>query len=63
MWRLLQRFVDYKVVVPKAERYYGHSFRTDIGVIQGDPVSPTVFNVMVDVVVSAIIMVLCVSQE
>ena len=36
----------------RAGGYYGAAFKGDQGVTQGDLLSPTIFNVVVDVVVS-----------
>ena len=38
-------------MVAQAGGYYGTTFRGKRGVIQGNPLSPTIFNVVVDVVV------------
>ena len=38
-------------MVAQAWGYYGKSFRWERGVMQGDPLSPTIFNVVVDAVV------------
>ena len=38
-------------MVARSGGYYGSPFRADIGVTQGDPLSPTIFNVVVDAVV------------
>ena len=40
----------------KIGRFYGQPFRTDRGVTQGDPVSPTVFNIVVDAVVRKVLL-------
>lgn len=51
--RVLVAFWDNHFVVPRQNGYYGRSFRAFCGVIQGDPVSPTLFNILVDAVVRA----------
>ena len=38
-------------MVARAGRYYGEAFKGARGVTQGDPLSPTIFNVVVDTVV------------
>ena len=38
-------------MVARAGGYYGAAFRGERGVTQGDPLSPTIFNVVVDTVV------------
>ena len=38
-------------MVARAGEYYGTGFKGERGVTQGDPLSPTIFNVVVDVVV------------
>ena len=38
-------------MVARAGGYYGKDFKRERGVTQGDPLSPTIFNVMVDAVV------------
>ena len=38
-------------MVARAEGYYGTAFGGERGVIQGDPLSPNIFNVVVDAVV------------
>ena len=39
------------MMVAQAGGYYGTAFKGGIGVTQGDPLSPTIFNVVVDAVV------------
>ena len=38
-------------MVARAGGYYGDAFKGAWGVTQGDPLSPTIFNVVVDLVV------------
>ena len=38
-------------MVAQAGGYYGAPFRGEIGVTQGDPLSPTIFDMVVDAVV------------
>ena len=49
--RFLRRYLERLKMVAWTEGYYGSSFRRERGVTQGDPLSPTIFNVVVDAVV------------
>ena len=49
--RLLTNYWRCLTMVARAGGYYGTSFRGERGVTQGDPLSPTIFNVVVDAVV------------
>ena len=51
VWRLLQTYWQRLTMVARAGGYYGAALQGDRGVTQGDPLSPTIFNVVVDVVV------------
>ena len=53
--RIPQRLWTEQAVVPKSGRFYAQPFSTGRGVTQVYPVSPTVFNIMVDAVVKAVI--------
>ena len=48
---LIQTYWRRLTMVARAGGYYGTAFWGDIGVTQGDPLSPTIFNVVVDAVV------------
>ena len=49
--RLLTTYWRCLTMVAMAGRYYGEAFKGARGVTQGDPLSPTIFNVVVDAVV------------
>ena len=49
--RLLRRYCGHIQMVARAGESYGEPFRGDRGVTQGDPLLPTIFNVVVDMVV------------
>ena len=49
--RLLQKYWEKSTMVARAGGYYGTSFKGAMVVTQGDPLSPTIFNVVVDAVV------------
>ena len=38
-------------MIARAGRYYGEAFKGARGFTQGDPLSPTIFNVVMDAVV------------
>ena len=46
-------------MVPKAGKYFGHPFNTERRVTQGDPISWTIFNIVVDAVVRAVLLGFC----
>ena len=49
--RLIARFWRDAELVCRASGYYGRRFRARRGVTQGGPLSPTIFNLMVDAIV------------
>ena len=49
--RLLTVYWERTAMVARAGTYYGKGFKGERGVTQGDPLSPTIFNVVVDAVV------------
>ena len=49
--RLLTNYWRRLTMMARAGEYYGTAFGGERGVTQGDPLSPTIFNVVVDVVV------------
>ena len=49
--RLLATYWERSTMVARAGKYYGTGFKGERGVTQGDPLSPTIFNVVVDAVV------------
>ena len=61
--RLLQPFWSDKAVVSKAGRFYGRPFKTGRLLKQGYPVSPAVFNIVVEAVVRELLLEVCGPQE
>ena len=49
-WQLLQTYWRRLTMVARAGGYYGTAFQGAHRVTQGYPISPTIFNVMVDAV-------------
>ena len=49
--RLLQECWSKSTMVARAGGYYGTGFKGERVVTQGDPLSPTIFNVVVDAMV------------
>ena len=61
--RILGRYWVGQILVPRSERYYGRPFQTGQGVIQGDPVSSTIFNKIVNAVAQEMLREVCRPQE
>ena len=51
MLRVLRTFWENQQVVARQSGYHGEPFKATRGVTQGDIVSPTLFNIIVDAVV------------
>ena len=49
--RIFRMYWDGLTMLAKAGRYFGHQFKGYRGVTQGKPLSPTIFNVVVDAVI------------
>ena len=61
--RLLKSYWDHHRIFPNMGKFLRKDFRTGRGVTQGDPVSPMIFNIVVDAVVRAVLDVVCEPQE
>ena len=48
---MLREYWERTMMVARAGSYYGKGFKGGRGVTQGDPLSPTIFNVVLDAVV------------
>ena len=51
------------MVVPKSGKFFWKLFRTKRGVTQGEPVSLTIFYIVVDSVVRGVLMEVCGPQK
>ena len=60
---LIARHWDNHQFVPKTRRFIGKAFCTWIGVTQGETAPPMIFNIVVDAVVRAVLVVVCGPQE
>ena len=63
MVRLIAHHWDNLMFVPKVNRFLGTPFGTGRGVTQGDSAYPIIFNIVVDMVVRAMLEVVCVPKE
>ena len=63
MERLVAHHWDNLMFVPKVKRFLWKPFSTGRGVMQGDPHSPILFNIVADTVVRATLELVCGPQE
>ena len=63
MARLLTKYWDQHRIVTKLGKFLGKEFWTGRGLMQTDPVSPMIFNIVMDAVVRALFDVVCGPQE
>ena len=63
MDRLLKSYLDLQRIVPNTGKFLGKQFWMGRVVIQGDTVSTMIFKILVDVVVRAVIDVVCGLQD
>jgi exonuclease III len=53
MIRLLRAYWEQQLLAARQADYYGEPFKATRGLTQGDPLSPTIFNVVVDAIIRA----------
>ena len=63
MARLVTSYWYQQRIVSKSGKFLGKYFWAGRGVTQGDPMSPMIFNIVVDAVVRAFLDVVCGTQE
>ena len=51
MERLIRKYWEGLKMISRAGRYYGAPFTSSRGITQGNLLSPTIFNMVVDVVI------------
>ena len=61
--RLIKNYWKRQRIFPKVGNCLGTESKTGRGATQGDPAYPTIFNIMVDAVVQAVLDVVCGPQE
>ena len=61
--KILREYWDRTTMVARVGRYYGKGFMGGRGVTQGEPLSPTIFNVVVDAVVRHWLMIAVTEAE
>ena len=60
---LLKAYWGRQSIVPNMGKFLGKDFWVGRVVMQGDPASPMIFNIVVDVVVQTVLDVVCIPQE
>jgi len=48
--RILNNFWDAHTIIPRQRGFFGTPFKAECGVTQGDIISPTIFNIVIDCV-------------
>ena len=61
--RIVERLWEGHTVITRAGGCHGNPINTGQGVTQGEPVYPTIFNIVVCVLVWAMLLEVCASQE
>ena len=57
--RLLTHYCKRQRIFPKVGNFMGKTFSTGRGVMQGDPASPMILNIVVNVMVRAVLEEVC----
>ena len=59
----LKSYWEGKRIAPNTGKFLGKEFRTGRGLMQGDPYSPMILNILLDVLVREVLDVVCGHQE
>ena len=60
---LIVHYWDNQRFLPKASRFLGKDFERRRGITKGDPTSPVIFNMVVDVLGRSVLEIVCRPQE
>ena len=55
IWKIISTYWDSQIAILKQRGYTSDPFVPNKGLIQGDPMSPTLFNIIIDVIVRHLI--------